>query len=175
MAHDLIVRYGLHEYMDAVYRPAPASFDDMARFHDPAYLATLRDATLAASSSAARAARAAAAQAAAADAAQQNAPAPPPDARAQQPPPAPLVVLKSDLQRHNLGGDCPVFDGMYEYCRRYSGGSLAGAAALNFGRCQTALNWSGGLHHAKKSEASGFCYVNDIVLAILELLKYHHR
>jgi hypothetical protein len=29
-----------------------------------------------------------------------------------------------------------------------------------------------GLHHAKKSEAAGFCYVNDIVLAILELLKY---
>jgi len=27
----------------------------------------------------------------------------------------------------------------------------------------------------KKSEASGFCYVNDIVLAILELLKYHQR
>jgi acetoin utilization deacetylase AcuC-like enzyme len=28
------------------------------------------------------------------------------------------------------------------------------------------------LHHAKKFEASGFCYVNDIVIAILELLKY---
>ena len=25
------------------------------------------------------------------------------------------------------------------------------------------------------SQASGFCYVNDIVLAILELLKYHQR
>jgi len=37
------------------------------------------------------------------------------------------------------------------------------------------INWSGGLHHAKKEEASGFCYVNDIVLAILELLKYHNR
>ena len=37
------------------------------------------------------------------------------------------------------------------------------------------INWGGGLHHAKKSEASGFCYVNDIVLAILELLKYHQR
>ena len=24
-------------------------------------------------------------------------------------------------------------------------------------------------------QASGFCYVNDIVLAILELLKYHQR
>ena len=33
----------------------------------------------------------------------------------------------------------------------------------------------GGLHHAKKFEASGFCYVNDIVIAILELLKYHVR
>jgi len=38
-----------------------------------------------------------------------------------------------------------------------------------------AVNWAGGLHHAKKSEASGFCYVNDIVLAILELLKHHQR
>lgn len=26
-----------------------------------------------------------------------------------------------------------------------------------------------------QAEASGFCYVNDIVLAILELLKYHAR
>ena len=37
------------------------------------------------------------------------------------------------------------------------------------------LNWAGGMHHAKKGEASGFCYVNDIVLAILELLKVHPR
>jgi acetoin utilization deacetylase AcuC-like enzyme len=46
---------------------------------------------------------------------------------------------------------------------------------LNHGRADTVINWAGGLHHAKKSEASGFCYVNDIVLCILELLKYHHR
>lgn len=26
-----------------------------------------------------------------------------------------------------------------------------------------------------QTQASGFCYVNDIVLAILEMLKYHHR
>ena len=37
------------------------------------------------------------------------------------------------------------------------------------------MNWAGGLHHAKKSEASGFCYVNDIVLSILELLKHNNR
>lgn len=49
--------------------------------------------------------------------------------------------------------------------------SLAGAVKLNKQQTDIAINWAGGLHHAKKSEASGFCYVNDIVLAILELLK----
>lgn len=48
---------------------------------------------------------------------------------------------------------------------------LAGAVKLNKQATDIAVNWSGGLHHAKKSEASGFCYVNDIVLGILELLK----
>ena len=54
-----------------------------------------------------------------------------------------------------------------------TGGSVAGAVKLNKQATDIAINWAGGLHHAKKSEASGFCYVNDIVLAILELLKYH--
>ena len=47
----------------------------------------------------------------------------------------------------------------------------AGAVKLNKKATDIAVNWSGGQHHAKKSEASGFCYVNDIVLAIMELLK----
>lgn len=47
----------------------------------------------------------------------------------------------------------------------------AGSVKLNRQQTDIAVNWAGGLHHAKKSEASGFCYVNDIVLAILELLK----
>lgn len=50
-----------------------------------------------------------------------------------------------------------------------------GAIRLNEGLADVAINWAGGLHHAKKSEASGFCYVNDCVLAILELLKSHQR
>ena len=48
---------------------------------------------------------------------------------------------------------------------------MASAVKLNKQAADIAVNWAGGLHHAKKSEASGFCYVNDIVLAILELLK----
>ncbi|KAM3212268.1 hypothetical protein ACQJBY_065379 [Aegilops geniculata] len=78
------------------------------------------------------------------------------------------------LKRFNVGEDCPVFDGLYSFCQTYAGGSVGGAVKLNHGH-DIAINWAGGLHHAKKCEASGFCYVNDIVLAILELLKYHQR
>lgn len=96
-----------------------------------------------------------------------------------------------------MGEDCPVFDGLFEFCQLSVGGSVgesqpyfapvsavvgtsrligcccpsAGAVKLNKQQTDIAINWAGGLHHAKKSEASGFCYVNDIVLAILELLK----
>ena len=52
---------------------------------------------------------------------------------------------------------------------------MDGAASLASGKADLAFNWSGGMHHAKKAEASGFCYVNDIVLAILELLKVGGR
>jgi histone deacetylase 1/2 len=55
--------------------------------------------------------------------------------------------------------------------------SLSSGAAqrLNDGAADIAINWAGGLHHAKKREASGFCYINDIVLAILELLRTFPR
>lgn len=56
-----------------------------------------------------------------------------------------------------------------------AGASIDAAIKLNHKSTDIAINWSGGLHHAKKQEASGFCYVNDIVLGILELLKYHNR
>ena len=79
------------------------------------------------------------------------------------------------LRRFNVGDDCPVFEGLGEYCKLYTGGSIDGALKLNNGLCDIAINWAGGLHHARKDEASGFCYVNDIVLAILELLRYHPR
>lgn len=79
------------------------------------------------------------------------------------------------LKRFNVGEDCPVFDGLYAFCQTYAGGSVGGAVRLNHGHSDIVVNWAGGLHHAKKCEASGFCYVNDIVLAILELLKYHTR
>lgn len=86
-----------------------------------------------------------------------------------------LDMFQKESVKFNVGDDCPVFDGLYEYCSISGGGSMEGAARLNRGKCDVAINYAGGLHHAKKSEASGFCYLNDIVLGIIELLRYHPR
>lgn len=75
------------------------------------------------------------------------------------------------FQRFNVGDDCPIFDGIYDFCQRYAGASIEASRKLIANGADICINWSGGLHHAKKSEASGFCYVNDIVLGTLELLR----
>ena len=74
-----------------------------------------------------------------------------------------------------MGEDCPVFENLFEFCQIYAGGTIDAVHRLNNQSCDIAINWSGGLHHAKKCEASGFCYINDLVLGILELLKDHAR
>ena len=66
--------------------------------------------------------------------------------------------MQEQLVHFNMGEDCPVFDGLFQFCRRYAGGSIEGAVKLNQGDSDIAINWSGGLHHAKKSEASGESY-----------------
>ncbi|KAI9759889.1 MAG: histone deacetylase [Chaenotheca gracillima] len=86
-----------------------------------------------------------------------------------------MLQFTEVLKTFNIGEDCPIFDGLYPYCALYSGASMDAARKLLNNQSQIAINWSGGLHHAKKSEASGFCYMNDIVLAILQLLRYHPR
>jgi hypothetical protein len=48
---------------------------------------------------------------------------------------------------------------------------LEGAARLSRDKCDIAVNWAGGLHHAKKSEASGFCFVNGMTMSFTVLFK----
>jgi len=71
--------------------------------------------------------------------------------------------------------DCPIFEGLIDYTQIYTGGSLDCAQLINDNQHSICINWAGGLHHAKKEEAGGFCYVNDIVICILELLRFHPR
>ena len=83
--------------------------------------------------------------------------------------------MAEQLLYYSIGDDCPVFDGLGEFCQISGTGSVLGAHFINEGWADTAINWSGGLHHAKRSEAIGFCYLNDCVLAILELLTKYQR
>ncbi|XP_063869215.1 histone deacetylase 8-like isoform X1 [Scylla paramamosain] len=68
-----------------------------------------------------------------------------------------------------LGFDCPILDNLWGLVCGLAGGSLTAARELTSGRTKIALNWCGGWHHAQRDMASGFCYVNDIVLAVLHL------
>ena len=83
--------------------------------------------------------------------------------------------MAEQLLYYSIGDDCPVFDGLGEFCKISGTGSVLGAHFINEGWADTSINWSGGLHHAKRSEAIGFCYLNDCVLAILELLTKYQR
>uniref|UniRef100_A0A8C6WRF1 Histone deacetylase n=1 Tax=Neogobius melanostomus TaxID=47308 RepID=A0A8C6WRF1_9GOBI len=163
MTHNLLLNYGLYRKME-IYRPHKASGEEMTKYHSDDYIKFLRSIR--------------------------------PDNMSEYS--KQMQRCRLTKMRHSFililtagfltfllfvifpslsqrGEDCPVFDGLFEFCQLSGGGSVAGAVKLNKQQTDIAINWAGGLHHAKKSEASGFCYVNDIVLAILELLKYHQR
>ena len=77
---------------------------------------------------------------------------------------------------YGLGsGDNPVFRGLFDWSRLVTGASLQAAEMVDCGEVKTAFNISGGLHHAMASRASGFCYLNDPVIAIMSLLKKGRR
>ncbi|KAG6902785.1 histone deacetylase [Termitomyces sp. Mi166 len=148
MCHSLVMNYGLYKKME-IFRAKPATKREMTQFHSDEYIDFLSRIT-----------------------------------------PNNMNSFIKEQHKYNVGDDCPVFDGLFDYCSISAGGSMdlpglhdvdlqssptEGAARLSRDKCDIAVNWAGGLHHAKKSEASGFCYVNDIVLGILELLRYHTR
>ncbi|KAL1458267.1 hypothetical protein WDU94_008429 [Cyamophila willieti] len=82
---------------------------------------------------------------------------------------------EEDLEEFGLTGDCPALDDLYEFVSYVGGGSLTAAKGLLSGKYKLAINWCGGWHHAQRDMAEGFCYINDIVLAILQLNKKFHR
>ncbi|KAK2099498.1 Histone deacetylase 1 [Saguinus oedipus] len=86
-----------------------------------------------------------------------------------------MFEYSKQMQRFHVSEDCPMFDGLFEFCHLSTGGSVASAVKLNKQQMDIAVTWAGGLHYAKKFKASAFCYINDTIWATLELLKYHQR
>lgn len=102
------------------------------------------------------------------------------------------------LSHFSVGDDCPVFDGLFDFCAlvkqqtqrffcnffkiyvilfmrisfylQYTGASLEGAQKLNHDHSDICINWSGGLHHAKKFEASGMFVIINRTLSFVVMI-----
>jgi acetoin utilization protein AcuC len=72
-----------------------------------------------------------------------------------------------DYSRWGLSahGDTPPFAGMHEASLLTTGGTLVGMGEVLAGRLRVSFNGAGGLHHAMRRRASGFCIYNDPAIA----------
>ncbi len=142
---DLCRRYGLIDRpWIRILPPQPTDFQTLAEFHDETYLKVLK----------------------AIDS----------DAVAREL--WPDLLSKEDLKgdprllKYGLGTeDNPIFSGVYAFSLLTAGATLLGARKIASGEIQVAFNPVGGFHHAGRDHAEGFCYVNDIAVAVIQLLK----
>ena len=86
-----------------------------------------------------------------------------------------VMALPGVLTKFCKGTSCRLTANGCSSCWAFSHLSESRLSCRGSSPCERLPICAGGMHHAKKAEASGFCYVNDIVLAILELLKKHDR
>jgi len=78
-------------------------------------------------------------------------------------------IDRETCRRHNLGTlENPLFPGVFRRASTSVGGSIAAAEQALAGRI--AYHPAGGTHHGRPGRASGFCYFNDPVFAILTAL-----
>ena len=76
-----------------------------------------------------------------------------------------------DLFRYGLGtADNPIFPGVYAWSALVAGASLQAMELVATGRADVAFSIAGGLHHAHRAKASGFCYVDDPAVIIAHLV-----
>jgi acetoin utilization protein AcuC len=145
---DLCRRYDLIERpWIRLVKPHPLDFDTMAEFHDPAYLKMLKDvdsATLASELW--------------------------PDLISSRG--SDFLTVDPKILKYGLGTEeNPIFSGVFDFSALSAGATYLGAKIVADGEVQVAFNPLGGFHHAGRDHAEGFCYVNDVAIAIHHLLK----
>jgi acetoin utilization protein AcuC len=83
---------------------------------------------------------------------------------------------RPEAERFGLGTqDNPIFPGMDLAGRWLVGGALHGARLLMAGTETRVLQLGGGLHHAQKDRAAGFCLYNDLAVAIRAFVDHGWR
>ncbi|MGH8670814.1 MAG: acetoin utilization protein AcuC [Burkholderiales bacterium] len=77
-------------------------------------------------------------------------------------------VTEDERIRYRIGtAENPYFESLYSAAATVAGAGIQAAQQVLQGR--VAFNPAGGMHHARRASAAGFCYFNDVVLAIEEL------
>ena len=80
------------------------------------------------------------------------------------------TVLPAVRERHHIGTMAnPLFPDLYLRARTAVGGSILAADLACQGH--VAFHPSGGTHHGRPDRASGFCYFNDPVFALLRMIE----
>jgi len=77
-------------------------------------------------------------------------------------------VMHSERDRLEYldNGDTPVFPGVYQASATVVGSALDGLARIMAGECVRTFQPIGGLHHAGRDHAAGFCVFNDLGVVI---------
>jgi acetoin utilization protein AcuC len=87
------------------------------------------------------------------------------------------VARVIEASRHGSGyldyGDTPAFPGCYEVSAHLVGAALEGARRIMAGEARRTFQPIGGLHHARRSGAAGFCVFNDLGV-LIETLRAEH-
>ena len=85
-----------------------------------------------------------------------------------------LVYTAEERGLHLLDeGDTPVFPGVYRASAHVVGAALDGLAQVIDGHCLRSFQPIGGLHHAGRKHAAGFCVFNDLGVVIETLRSVH--
>ncbi len=83
-------------------------------------------------------------------------------------------ISSAEAKSWGLGTeDTPVFPGMHEITSTVVGGTLRGAEMVMGGEARRAFAIAGGLHHAHREMASGFCVYDDLAVAIRWMQREH--
>jgi acetoin utilization protein AcuC len=86
----------------------------------------------------------------------------------------PGPVPASEGRPWGLGtDDNPIFVGMHEATATVVGGTIRAAEMVMSGEVTRAFNVAGGLHHAHRAQASGFCIYSDLAAAIAWIREAH--
>jgi acetoin utilization protein AcuC len=81
-----------------------------------------------------------------------------------------LELSKADRKKYNLGRlENPIHSTMYSRPAISAGAVLSAAQILASVDAGIVYSPAGGTHHGRPDRASGFCYLNDLVLGILRL------